>query len=142
MTVKALLGKIDPIIGRDNEIDRVIQTLSRKTKNSPLLIGEAGVGKSAIAEGLALRISKGLVPDFLKDKVLFSLDLGSLVAGTRYRGDFEQRIKTAIDYAIGVGNIIFFIDEIHNLVGAGGSDSGNMDAAEIFKPLMLRWQIG
>ncbi|MBR2377403.1 MAG: ATP-dependent Clp protease ATP-binding subunit [Clostridia bacterium] len=141
MTEKALLGKIDPIIGRDNEIDRVIQTLSRKTKNSPLLIGEAGVGKSAIAEGLALRISKGLVPDFLKDKVLFSLDLGSLVAGTRYRGDFEQRIKTAIDYAIGVGNIIFFIDEIHNLVGAGGSDSGNMDAAEIFKPLIARGEI-
>ncbi len=141
MTERAKMGKIDPIIGRDDEIDRVIQTLSRKTKNSPLLIGEAGVGKSAIAEGLALRIAKGLVPEFLRDKVLFSLDLGSLVAGTRYRGDFEQKIKSAIDFAKEEGNIVFFIDEIHNLVGAGGSDGVNLDAAEIFKPLIARGEL-
>ena len=141
ITESAKRGKIDPIIGRDEEISRVIQTLSRKTKNSPLLIGEAGVGKSAIAEGLAIRIANGLVPEFLKDKILFSLDLGSLVAGTRYRGDFEAKIKSAIEFATENGNIIFFIDEIHNLVGAGGSDSGNLDAAEIFKPLIARGEI-
>ncbi len=141
LTQSAKLGKIDAVIGRDNEIDRIIQTLSRKTKNSPLLIGEAGVGKSAVVEGLALRISEGLVPEFLKDKILFSLDLGSLVAGTRYRGDFEAKIKTAIDYAKESGNIIFFIDEIHNIVGAGGSDSGNLNLAEIFKPLIARGEI-
>ncbi len=141
MTESAKLGSIDPVIGRDKEIDRIIQTLSRKTKNSPLLIGEAGVGKSAVVEGLALRISEGLVPEFLKNKILFSLDLGSLVAGTRYRGDFESKIKSLIDYAKENGNIIFFIDEIHNLVGAGGSDSGNLDAAEIFKPLIARGEL-
>ncbi len=141
LTESAKLGKIDAVIGRDTEIDRIIQTLSRKTKNSPLLIGEAGVGKSAVVEGLALRISEGLVPDFLKDKILFSLDLGSLVAGTRYRGDFEAKIKTAIDFAKENGNIIFFIDEIHNIVGAGGSDSGNLNLAEIFKPLIARGEI-
>ena len=141
LTNNAKLGLIDPIIGRDKEIDRIIQTLSRKTKNSPLLIGEAGVGKSAIVEGLALRISQVLVPEFLKDKILFSLDLGSLVAGTRYRGDFESKIKSVIDFAKDNGNIVFFIDEIHNLVGAGGSDSGNLDAAEIFKPLIARGEL-
>ena len=141
LTESAKLGNIDPIIGRDYEIDRVIQTLSRKTKNSPLLIGEAGVGKSAIVEGLALRIANNTVPEFLKDKILFSLDLASLVAGTRYRGDFESRIKNAIEYAKENKNVIFFIDEIHNLVGAGGSDSGNLDAAEIFKPLIARGEI-
>ncbi len=141
LTERAKLGKIDAVIGRDAEIDRIIQTLSRKTKNSPLLIGEAGVGKSAVVEGLALRISEGLVPEFLKDKTLFSLDLGSLVAGTRYRGDFEAKIKTAIDFSKENGNIIFFIDEIHNIVGAGGSDSGNLNLAEIFKPLIARGEI-
>ena len=141
MTERVKRGKIDPIIGRDEEIDRVIQTLSRKTKNSPLLIGEAGVGKSAIVEGLAHKIANGIVPEFLKDKILFSLDLGSLVSGTRYRGDFEAKIKSAIDFAIEEGNIIFFIDEIHNLVGAGGSDSSNLDAAEIFKPLIARGEL-
>ncbi len=141
LTESAKLGLIDPIIGRDKEIDRIIQTLSRKTKNSPLLIGEAGVGKSAVVEGLALRISEGLVPEFLKNKILYSLDLGSIVAGTRYRGDFESKIKSIIDFAKENGNIIFFIDEIHNLVGAGGSDSGNLDAAEIFKPLIARGEL-
>ena len=141
ITERAKNNKIDPIIGRDEEIDRVIQTLSRKTKNSPLLIGEAGVGKSAIAEGLAQRIVSGNIPEFLKDKTLFSLDLGSLVSGTRYRGDFEAKIKNAIDYAISNGNIVFFIDEIHNLVNAGGSDNGNLGAGEIFKPLIARGEI-
>ncbi len=141
LTLKAKNGKIDKVIGRNSEIDRVIQTLSRKTKNSPLLIGEAGVGKTAIVEGLALKINEGTVPDFLKDKILFSLDIGSLLAGTRYRGDFENRLIEAIDYALKTQNVIFFIDEIHNLVGAGGTDSGNLDAAEMLKPLLARGEI-
>ncbi len=141
MTESARLKKIDSVIGRDEEIDRIIQTLSRKTKNSPLLIGEAGVGKSAVVEGLAIRIAEGLVPEFLKDKILFSLDLGSLVAGTRYRGDFEAKIKSAIDFAKESGNIVFFIDEIHNIVGAGGTDGGNLNLAEIFKPLIARGEL-
>lgn len=141
LTLKAKRGKIDKVIGRNPEIERVIQTLSRKTKNSPLLIGEAGVGKTAIVEGLALKINEGTVPEFLKNKILFSIDIGSLLAGTRYRGDFESKLKDAIDYATSNGNVVFFIDEIHNLVGAGGTDSGNLDAAEILKPLLARGEI-
>ncbi len=141
LTDRAKNGKIDPVIGRENEIDRVIQTLSRKSKSNPLLIGEAGVGKSAVVEGLAIKISVGKVPEFLKNKVIFSLDLGSLLAGTRYRGDFEERLKSAIEFAIEDGNVIFFIDEIHNLVGAGSTQDGNLDAAEILKPLLARGEV-
>ncbi len=141
LTEKAKSGKIDPVIGRESEIDRVIQTLSRKSKSNPLLIGEAGVGKSAVVEGLALRIAEGKVPEFLKEKVIFSLDLGGLLAGTRFRGDFEERIKSAIDFAISDGNVIFFIDEIHNLIGAGSTQDSNLDAAEILKPLLARGEV-
>ncbi len=141
LTERAKTGKIDPVIGRESEIDRVIQTLSRKSKSNPLLIGEAGVGKSAVVEGLALRIASGKVPEFLKEKQIYSIDIGGMLAGTRFRGDFEERIKNAIDFAINDGNIIFFIDEIHNLVGAGSTNDGNLDAAEILKPLLARGEL-
>lgn len=138
---RAKSGDIDPVIGRDDEIERIIQTLSRKTKNNPLLIGEAGVGKSAVVEGLAIKMAKGEVPDTLKGKTIFALDVGGLVSGTRYRGDFEKKLKDAIDYAVSKKNIIFFIDEIHNIVGAGSSSDSPLDIAEIFKPLLSRGEI-
>lgn len=141
LTEKAREGKIDEVIGRNDEIDRIIRALSRKTKNAPVLVGEAGVGKSAVVEGLALKIAKGDVPEFLSDKILFSLDIGGLLAGTRYRGDFESRLKSAVDYATENGNVVFFIDEIHNLVGAGSTQDSKIDAAEILKPLLSRGEI-
>lgn len=134
-------GKLDPVIGRKKEIDRVIQILSRRTKNNPVLIGEPGVGKSAIIEGLAEAIVKGNVPEILADKIVFSLDLSSMVAGSRYRGDFEEKLKKAIFVIKQKGNIILFIDEIHNLVGAGSSAEGNMDAANILKPMLSRGEL-
>ena len=137
----ALEGKLDPVIGRKNEIDRVIQILSRRTKNNPLLIGEPGVGKSAVVEGLAQAIVKGNVPEILADKIVFSLDIAGMLAGTRYRGDFEERLKKAIDTVKQNGNIILFIDEIHNIVGAGSSGEGNMDAANILKPMLSRGEL-
>ncbi len=141
LTLKAKQGKIDDIIGREQETQKIIVTLSRKTKNAPVLVGEAGVGKSAVVEGLALKIAKGIVPDFLKGKTIFSLDVGGLLAGTRYRGDFELKLKNAVDYAVNEGNIIFFIDEIHNLVGAGSTQDSKVDAVEILKPLLSRGEI-
>ncbi|MDY6367033.1 MAG: Clp protease N-terminal domain-containing protein, partial [Clostridia bacterium] len=117
----ARIGKLDPVIGRKKEIDRVIQVLSRRTKNNPVLIGEPGVGKSAVVEGLAQAIEKGAVPEILADKTVFSLDLASMVAGSKYRGDFEERLKKAIQTVKDNGNIILFIDEIHTIVGAGSS---------------------
>ncbi len=137
----ALEGKLDPVIGRKNEIDRVIQILSRRTKNNPLLIGEPGVGKSAVVEGLAQAIVKGNVPEILADKIVFSLDLAGMLAGARYRGDFEERLKKAIDTVKQNGNIILFIDEIHNIVGAGSTGEGNMDAANILKPMLSRGEL-
>ena len=134
-------GKLDPVIGRKNEIDRVIQILSRRTKNNPVLIGEPGVGKSAVIEGLAQAIVKGNVPEILADKIVFSLDLAGMLAGARYRGDFEERLKKAIDAVKQNGNIILFIDEIHNLVGAGSTGEGNMDAANILKPMLSRGEL-
>ena len=134
-------GKLDPVIGRKNEIDRVIQILSRRTKNNPVLIGEPGVGKSAVVEGLAQAIVKGNVPEILADKIVFSLDLVGMLAGARYRGDFEERLKKAIDFVKQNGNIILFIDEIHNLVGAGSTGEGNMDAANILKPMLSRGEL-
>ena len=129
-------GKIDPVIGRDEEIRRVIQILSRKTKNNPILIGEPGVGKTAIVEGLAWRIYKGDVPLSLKNKTVYELDLGALVAGAKYRGEFEERLKAVLNEVTkSEGNIIMFIDEIHTLVGAGKTD-GAMDAANILKPML------
>ncbi|NBK97919.1 MAG: AAA family ATPase [Erysipelotrichia bacterium] len=134
-------GKIDPVIGRDDEIRRVIQILSRKTKNNPVLIGEPGVGKTAIVEGIAWRIMKGDVPLSLKDKKLIELDMGSLIAGAKYRGEFEERLKAVLDEVKQAeGNIILFIDEIHNLVGAGKTE-GSMDAANLLKPLLARGEL-
>ena len=138
---KAMEGKIDPVIGRKQEIDRVIQILSRRTKNNPVLIGEPGVGKSAVVEGLAQAIVKGNVPELLADKIVFSLDIASMLAGARYRGDFEERLKRAIDIVKQNGNIVLFIDEIHNIVGAGSTGEGNMDAANILKPMLSRGEL-
>ncbi len=133
-------GKFDPIIGRDKEIERVVQILSRRTKNNPCLIGEPGVGKTAVAEGLASRITEGNIPETLKGKRLFSLDLSSMIAGTKYRGEFEERIKSALDEVRKNKNIILFIDEVHTLVGAGAAE-GAMDAANILKPLLARGEL-
>ncbi len=133
-------GKFDPIIGRDKEIERVIQILSRRTKNNPCLIGEPGVGKTAVAEGLASKIVAGTIPETLKNKRIFSLDLSSMVAGTKYRGEFEERIKKALDEVKKNKNIILFIDEVHTLIGAGAAE-GAMDAANILKPLLARGEL-
>ncbi len=137
LTELAKQGKIDPVIGREKEIERVIQILSRRTKNNPCLIGEPGVGKTAVAEGLALRIVNDEVPELLKDKRIFSLDLSGMIAGTKYRGDFEERIKNAINEVKSNENIILFIDELHTIVGAGASE-GSADAANIMKPSLAR----
>jgi ATP-dependent Clp protease ATP-binding subunit ClpB len=138
---RAREGKLDPVIGRDDEIRRILQILSRRTKNNPILIGEPGVGKTAIAEGLAQRIVDGDVPDNLKDKKVFSLDMGALIAGAKYKGEFEERLKSVVKEVISSeGDIILFIDEIHTLVGAGKSD-GAMDAANILKPALARGEL-
>ena len=134
-------GKLDPVIGRDEEIRRILQILSRRTKNNPILIGEPGVGKTAIAEGLAHRIINGDVPDTLKSKQIFSLDMGALIAGAKYKGEFEERLKSVVKEVIGSdGEIVLFIDEIHTLVGAGASE-GAMDAANILKPALARGEL-
>lgn len=134
-------GKLDPVIGRDEEIRRVLQILSRRTKNNPMLVGEPGVGKTAIAEGLAHRIVQGDVPENLKDKIIFSLDMGALIAGAKYKGEFEERLKSVVkEVTTSDGNIILFIDEIHTLVGAGGGE-GAMDAANILKPALARGEL-
>ena len=134
-------GKLDPVIGRDEEIRRILQILSRRTKNNPMLVGEPGVGKTAIAEGLAHRIVAGDVPDNLKDKQIFSLDMGALIAGAKYKGEFEERLKAVIkEVTSSAGNVVLFIDEIHTLVGAGGGE-GAMDAANILKPALARGEL-
>src|SRR6266542_3161222 len=140
LTQLAREGKTDPVIGREKEIERVMQVLSRRTKNNPVLIGEPGVGKTAVVEGLAQRIVKGEVPETLKDKHLYTLDLGSLVAGSRYRGDFEERLKKVLKEIRTRGDIIMFIDEIHTLVGAGAAE-GAIDAASILKPMLARGEL-
>lgn len=134
-------NKLDPVIGRDSEIRNVIRILSRKTKNNPCLIGEPGVGKTAIAEGLAQRIVSGDVPDSLKDRQVFSLDMGALIAGAKYRGEFEERFKAVVEeIKKSEGRIILFIDELHNIVGAGKSD-GAMDAGNLLKPMLARGEL-
>ena len=140
LTQMANDGKFDPIVGRDKEIERVIQILSRRTKNNPCLIGEPGVGKTAVAEGLAQKIASGEIPEILKGKRIFSLDLSSMIAGTKYRGEFEERIKKALDEVKKDERIILFIDEVHTLIGAGAAE-GAMDAANILKPLLARGEI-
>lgn len=140
LTQLAREGKIDPVIGRQNEIDRVIQILSRRTKNNPCLIGEPGVGKTAIAEGLALKIASGEVPELLKDKRIVSLDLTGMVAGTKYRGDFEDRIKKVVDEVKASKDVLLFIDEVHTLIGAGSAE-GAVDAANILKPSLARGEL-
>ena len=138
----AQAGKLDPVIGRDDEIRRVLQILSRRTKNNPILIGEPGVGKTAIAEGLAHRIIDGDVPENLKSKIVYSLDMGALIAGAKYKGEFEERLKSVIKEVIQAeGDIILFIDEIHTLIGAGGGGEGAMDAANILKPALARGEL-
>ena len=140
LTLLATEGKLDPVIGRKKEIDRIIQILSRRTKNNPILIGESGVGKTAIVEGLAQYIISNKVPSNLSDKRIFTLDLGALVAGSRYRGDFEERLKKVLAEIKENGDIILFIDEVHTLVGAGAAE-GAIDAASILKPMLARGEI-
>ena len=134
-------GKLDPVIGRDTEIRNVIRILSRKTKNNPVLIGEPGVGKTAIVEGLAMRIVKGDVPDNLKDRRIFSLDMGALIAGAKYQGEFEERLKAVLqEIKKSDGKIIMFIDELHTIVGAG-KGQGAMDAGNLLKPMLARGEL-
>ncbi len=141
LTEAAREGKLDPVIGRDEEIRRTVQILARRTKNNPVLIGEPGTGKTAIAEGLALRIANGDVPDSLRDRSLMSLDMGSLIAGAKYRGEFEERLKAVLDEVKGAGGqIILFIDEMHTLIGAGASE-GSMDASNLLKPALARGEL-
>src|SRR5471030_79348 len=140
LTQAARDGKLDPVIGREKEMERVMQILSRRSKNNPVLIGEPGVGKTAVVEGLAQAIVKGEVPETLKDKQLYTLDLGALVAGSRYRGDFEERLKKVLKEIRTRGDIILFIDELHTLVGAGAAE-GAIDAASILKPMLARGEL-
>ena len=142
LTERAREGKLDPVIGRDNEIRRVVQVLSRRTKNNPVLIGEPGVGKTAIVEGLAQRIIDGDVPESLRDKTVVSLDLGSMVAGAKYRGEFEERLKAVLDdIKNSAGQIITFIDELHTIVGAGATGESAMDAGNMIKPMLARGEL-
>src|SRR5689334_20199838 len=141
LVARAAQGNIDPIVGRNAEIERTIQVLCRRKKNNPLYVGEPGVGKTALAEGLALKISQGDVPEVLKDAKVFALDMGAVLAGTRYRGDFEQRFKAIINELKQQENAILFIDEIHTIVGAGAVSGGSMDASNILKPALAAGEL-
>src|SRR5476649_2448197 len=135
---KAKAGRVDPLIGRLAEVDRTIQILCRRQKNNPLFVGDPGVGKTAIAEGLARKIIRGEVPDVLRGSVIYSLDMGSLIAGTRYRGDFEERLKTVVKELENLEGAILFIDEIHTVIGAGATSGGAMDASNLLKPALAQ----
>ncbi|MGQ0512461.1 MAG: ATP-dependent Clp protease ATP-binding subunit ClpA [Betaproteobacteria bacterium] len=141
LNAQALAGKIDPLIGRDREVERVIQTLCRRRKNNPLLVGEAGVGKTAIAEGLARRIVEGSVPELLEKSTVYALDMGALLAGTKYRGDFEQRLKAVLKQLVDNPNAVLFIDEIHTVIGAGAASGGTLDASNLLKPVLSNGQL-
>ena len=142
LTERARSGKLDPVIGRDQEIRRVIQVLARRTKNNPVLIGEPGVGKTAVVEGLTLRLVEGDVPDSLQGRRLVSLDLTSMVAGAKYRGDFEERLKAVLaEIKESEGRIVTFIDELHLVVGAGSTGEGGMDAGNMLKPMLARGEL-
>ena len=140
LTEAAARGELDPVVGRDKEIQRVVQILSRRTKNNPVLIGEPGVGKTAIAEGLAQRVISGAVPETLRGKRIVALDLTGMIAGTKYRGDFEERIKNAIEEVKKARDVILFIDEMHTIIGAGAAE-GAIDAANIIKPALGRGEM-
>ena len=140
MTEMAAENMIDPVIGREKEVNRIIQILSRRTKNNPVLLGEPGVGKTAVAEGLAQAIVEGRVPENLLNDRLMMLDMGSLVAGTKYRGEFEDRLKKILEEVYSDGNVILFIDEMHTLIGAGGAE-GAIDASNILKPALARGEV-
>lgn len=136
LTARAREGKIDPLVGRVNELDRAVEVLCRRRKNNPLFVGDPGVGKTALAEGLALRIVEGNVPEMFAKAQLFALDMGLLLAGTRYRGDFESRLKAVVQRLMEIPDAILFIDEIHTIVGAGSTSGGSMDASNLLKPML------
>ena len=140
LTVRAEEGKLDPVIGREEEISRLMQVLSRRTKNNPCLVGEPGVGKTAVIEGLASRIASGVVPEGMKDKRILMMDLAAMVAGSKYRGEFEERMKRLIQEVKAAGNVILFLDEVHTIIGAGGAE-GAMDASNILKPSLARGEL-
>lgn len=141
LNMKALQNKIDPLIGRDSEIERAVQILCERRKNNPLLVGEAGVGKTAIAEGLAKKVVDGEVPEILHGSTIYSLDLGALVAGTKYRGDFEKRLKGVLKQLADDPGAILFIDEIHTIIGAGSASGGVMDASNLIKPMLASGEL-
>ena len=141
LNARAHEGKIDPLIGRASEIERTIQVLCRRRKNNPLYVGEAGVGKTAMAEGLALRITEGEVPEVLADATIFALDLGALLAGTKYRGDFEKRLKAVLAELYKTEGAVLFIDEIHTIIGAGAASGGVMDASNLIKPVLASGEL-